>query len=314
MSVERACFRAVVAIVIVSSLSGCKSGTSFAKPSWWTFGGAGTPDAEKLAAAPPYTEGTAAADGQIPKPSSTATPYPTTTTPQGYVVAGSTPASPGSVATQSPTASDAPITYGKTPPAVAEVTPPPSPVQPAAAAAAPIAAGIAPQAGPYASLPTPAAPPAAAPAAVPPMAEAGLAQPAARIADTRMPESFGSPAAAPPPSSSFAAPPSAAAPASSSGIDSRYGTANGSRFSGEPSAAPAAIAPPASGFAAPPSAPAAAPASLPSAPPTRRPDPGYRPGGTSSYRPSKTILVGDPAAESAVRTAAFETPAEPIRQ
>jgi hypothetical protein len=41
-------------------------------------------------------------------------------------------------------------------------------------------------------------------------------------------------------------------------------------------------------------------------PPTRRPDPGYRPGGTSSYRPAKTLLAGEEADEG-VQPASFET-------
>ena len=43
--------------------------------------------------------------------------------------------------------------------------------------------------------------------------------------------------------------------------------------------------------------------------PTRRPDPMYRPGGTSSYRPGKEILVGSNAGtEAAVRPVSFEAP------
>jgi hypothetical protein len=56
------------------------------------------------------------------------------------------------------------------------------------------------------------------------------------------------------------------------------------------------------------------PAGLPAAPstPTRRPDPGYRPGGTSSYRPSRTILADDaPADSSPVRQVSFEAAIPP---
>jgi hypothetical protein len=59
-----------------------------------------------------------------------------------------------------------------------------------------------------------------------------------------------------------------------------------------------------------PSSPAGS--SLPATPPRRRPDPGYRPGGTSSYRPSSSILVGGPSTDPAVRAASFDIPSEPV--
>lgn len=329
MCFERAWIRVGAVVLIVGGMSGCKSGASFAKPSWWTLGGAGTADAEKLAAAPPYSEPPKTADGAIAMPSASATPYPTTTTPQGYVVTGAT-APAASIAAQPPTVSDAPITYGKTPPPLPEARATPLSTQQAAAPSAP--AAVATQSGPYATLPAaaPAAPPAA-------PVESPIGQ--SRFADARSAEGFGAPPVAQP-SSSFATAPTSApatpsfAPATAAGglpagPDSRYGMASGSRFGGDPASAPAAglsavpsaapSAGPGPGYGtapvAAPTGPAATPASLPSSPPTRRPDPGYRPGGTSSYRPSKTILVGEPAAaESAVRTAAFESPAEPIRQ
>ena len=56
-------------------------------------------------------------------------------------------------------------------------------------------------------------------------------------------------------------------------------------------------------------APAAAPSSLAPPTPTRRPDPGYRPGGTSTYRPSRTLLAGDSGAEpAAIQPVSFEMP------
>jgi hypothetical protein len=309
MSVDRAWFRAVAAVVLASGLTGCKSGASVSKPSWWTFGGSNA-DAEKLASAPTYGDAAKAADGSITKPSAAATPYPTTTTPQGYVVAGSTAAPAGGPpALQQPAVGDAPITYGTAPPPRGEEMPPASPT---------VASGVA-QSGPYATLPTASpAPPPAPPTALDPAAS----PPAARMADSRGVDAFAPPSAAQPPAE-FAAP--SAAPFPSGSGDSRYGTAGGSRFSGEPATAPA-VGMPAAPFAAPqttppaappvaaPVAPAAAPTSLPSAPPMRRPDPGYRPGGTSSYRPSRTILVGEPDSAAAVRTAGFESPAEPLRQ
>lgn len=104
----------------------------------------------------------------------------------------------------------------------------------------------------------------------------------------------------------------------------RYASAPGSRFGGSSlggGVPPAPVAEP-----LPPSMPAAAqqpvappmPVAppLPGAPPLptppanappRRPDPGYRPGGTSSYRPTRAILVDTaPADSTPVRPASFE--------
>jgi hypothetical protein len=41
--------------------------------------------------------------------------------------------------------------------------------------------------------------------------------------------------------------------------------------------------------------------------PTRRPDSGYRPGGTSNYRPSQAI-IDEPSDNAAVRQVSFESP------
>ena len=78
-------------------------------------------------------------------------------------------------------------------------------------------------------------------------------------------------------------------------------------------ALPPAAAPPAPVPTAPPAAlPPANPDGLTS-PPVRRPDPVFRPGGTSSYRPAEQIFVDEqPVAPSAVRTASFETAAPPL--
>ena len=68
-----------VACGVIAS-TGCRSGaTAMSTPSWWSLGGSKTSDAEKLAAAPPF-------EGSIKKPSESAAPYPTTTTPNGYAV------------------------------------------------------------------------------------------------------------------------------------------------------------------------------------------------------------------------------------
>jgi hypothetical protein len=148
------------------------------------------------------------------------------------------------------------------------------------------------------------------------------ASPAPRMADAR------------------AADPAAAIPAAALPVEqpayggSRYPTSTGSRFGSAEAASfsPAAGFPPASSAAPteagfPPSAaPFGAPATVsppassaapgllqPSAQPVRRPDPGYRPGGTSSYRTSRTILADD-SAPAAVRTASYEEPAGTIQR
>jgi hypothetical protein len=332
-----------VACGVIAS-TGCRSGaTAMSTPSWWSLGGSKTSDAEKLAAAPPF-------EGSIKKPSESAAPYPTTTTPNGYAVADTAagqpnqPVAPPALAATEPAA----ITYGS----------PPAPAAMAAAAASTAvtapppqqaAPSIAPQVGPYAPLaggpPAPsmaavpatpfsaaAAPPAATSGAFPatagyePMPAAGYEpSPAGRTVDSS--RFAASPAASPAPQSL----------ASPQGVDplsaaSRYASIPGSRFGGasfgssppplEPamSAMPSAAALPAAApplSAAPPPLPAAPvlpgappPPAAPVTPPPRRPDPGYRPAGTSSYRPTRAILVeAAPAAPSAVRTASFETPA-----
>lgn len=321
----------VIGGLLVAGVTGCKTGTAGMKPSWWTFGGGPKEEASKLAAAPSFNGGTE-------KPSASAKPYPTTTTPNGYVLNGGSPAA-GAVATTEPAAATAPVTYG--------VTPPPAKADPVAIATAPAAAtsaptagslsAISPQVGPYAALPSE---PPAAPNDLPPL-QAITAAPAAagaagygtlpppdmqRVADAR--GSAGWPAQQP--------------AAVSAG--SRYESAPGSRFGGGgsaidqalpspaaaafpaaampaaleplPAAPPSAAAPlavppstPAPGFPPPPAAgvPPAVPASVP---PPRRPDPVYRPGGTSSYRPNRAILAADlPEAQAAdVRTVGFDAP------
>ena len=70
------------AMVFVSMASGCRSGAStMSAPSWWSFGGGKAADTEKLSAAPPF-------EGSVKKPSESAAPYPTTTTPNSYAMAG----------------------------------------------------------------------------------------------------------------------------------------------------------------------------------------------------------------------------------
>jgi hypothetical protein len=304
------------ALAVLGALAtGCKSGSWGAKPSWWSFGGTAEPSS--LTAAPSF-------DKDIVKPSEAAKPYPTTSTPDGYALSGATAADPARQATLPAPGLVAPstVTYGATPPPTtpAQTSPPES------MATAPTSIG--PQVGPYAGIQpqaqTPPPPDAIDPAAA---ATAGLAAapafgaaqpPAARYADARPTESWA--ASAPPPTG----------PAVMG--DSRYGQATGSRFGAPagfepPPAAPPAAAPLEPLWATPPTAPLAAPPAAaaptmvppPSAagdqlpggisPPQRRPDPGYRPGGTSSYRPSRTILASDEPPPSGVTPASFDGPA-----
>lgn len=308
--------RGLFVVLVAVAAVGCKSGSSWtAKPSWWTFGSSGE-DPAKLVAAPP-------ASTDVTKPSATAKPYPTTTTPEGYVLEnaqreGQTQvASSASQAPTTPAAEPAAITYGSKPAAVA-ATPAPPPQMAAASAGGSNLSGIAPQIGPYGAPPGSAPLEQTLPSSVPGSSVATAPAEAAgvRVADARGADSW-------------AAAPAAASPMSG---DSRYATNPGSRFAGASvspmpqtapatapaaafpaitPAAPAAVAPPGSAdpLAAPAVGPTAAPSSLAPPTPTRRADPGYRPGGTSSYRPSRTILAGDDGAEpTAIQPVSFEMP------
>lgn len=344
---------------------GCKTGTSFTKPSWLTFGGTPKADADALASAPPY-------GGEIKKPSESAKQYPTTSTPSGYVITGST--SPTNAVAQQFQAAQpqAPVVYGSTPP-------PPSTAATTAAATPPSTSpqqstpsSIAPQVGPYATLANDSIPPPGQP--LPPISPSTTPSMAGTSGMTSMPSMAATPAEASLPNaaySNFSAPtaspinaappaprmadaravdpaaaiPAAAIPASALPAEqpayggSRYSASTGSRFGGTEAASfsPAAAFPPAP-YAAPTESGVAAPAAVapfgaqpsvspppstatpgllqPSSQPVRRPDPGYRPGGTSSYRPSRTILADEsaPAASAAVRTASYEEPAVTIQQ
>lgn len=316
----------VVAILAVSAAtSGCKMGTAGTRPSWWTFGGTPKDDADKLAAAPSFS-------GDVTKPSATAKPYPTTGTPNGYVIDGATKPGAAAVAATAPTA----VTYGVAPP-----TAKPDPVEmataptrsDAAAGTIPPLTSVAPQVGPYASLP--ADPAAAAGVAEPPPLQAIAGGAASAAAPTVGASSSLTPPAAPQRMADARG--SAAWPGQQAGVSAggRYDAGSSSRFGGgaaidqplpPPAAAsvlpaaleplPAAAAPaaaaPGGGFPPPPAAaPPVGPPPTPPAAPLRRPDPAYRPGGTSSYRPSRAILAAEPppATSGAVRTAGFEAPA-----
>jgi hypothetical protein len=338
---------------------GCKTGSSFTKPSWWTLGGTPKTDADALASAPPY-------GGDIKKPSESAKPYPTTSTPSGYVITGST--SPADPAPQQFQAAQpqAPVVYGSTPPPQSTSVAAAAAMPPAAISQQPTPSSIAPQVGPYASLagdtiPPPGQPlPSISPSSTPSMATtsgmASMQGMPSTPAETTLPSAaysnFSSPTASPisagPPAPRMAdaraADPAAAIPAAALPAEqpayggSRYSATTGSRFAGAEAASfsPAAATPPASygtpaesGFAPPATVsplgapPAVSPPGAPSTPgllqpsvqPVRRPDPGYRPGGTSSYRRSRTILADESAPPAAaVRTASYEEPAGTIQQ
>lgn len=339
------------AIVVVTG--GCRT-NSWTAPSSWSMFSSQPKNADTLAAG-------AAVPGDITKPSATAQPYPTTSTPQAYSLAGgaTAPAAGGVSRAGTPRTNElGPVVYGSTPPA--SVTAPP------ALAAAPTAGGsppagpplstIAPQVGPYAAsgaLPGNASPGNAAPtsgfaaAAPPPVATSPELTPSSAPPPERLAENQPS-FSAPPGGSSPAAPSWGGASADALAGGSRYAT-GGSRFSSPPSDAAAAAsawpapppaqttpgADPSTGFQpllTPPPAteaqlptevpagqapaaqlpafqppPVAAPAAPPpAAPPARRPDPGYRPGGTSSYRPGADILN-----DRAVQPVSFGAPAPP---
>lgn len=338
--------------VLAASAAGCKSGTWGSKPSWWSFGGS-TPN-ESLAAAPSF-------NSDVVKPSETAKPYPTTDTPEGYVLSDATRTEPDTDSPAADLVDPGSVTYGTTrptaPPATSTVGNQPTAGNWPAAGTEP---AVGPQVGPYASLSQQAAP-AANPAGTVDPAEAATAGLAAAPAFNQQPsgpESYGqNPApgypSSPPPAAeprgadrwASATPPTSAAPPAAGG--SRY-SQHSSRFSGgsqlpppseaaaspagaatDPSAglsltapetgsaglttAPPATTEPGGQPAIEPAANSAAPTTpaeqvLPGSltPPQRRPDPGYRPGGTSSYRPNRAILAEDPAAGGDVIPAAFQ--------
>ncbi|HBB74621.1 MAG TPA: hypothetical protein DC048_09250, partial [Planctomycetaceae bacterium] len=98
-----------VTALVVICLAGCRSGSSMTAPSWSMFGGS-TKNSEKLASAPPF-------EGDVAKPSATAKPYPTTSTPEGYVLESTRAAGADAVASTAPptTPADiAPVVYGTT--------------------------------------------------------------------------------------------------------------------------------------------------------------------------------------------------------
>jgi len=327
-----------LAAVAMLGVSGCKTGGTNSSLAWWPGASKGSADNEKLASAPSF-------NGKVEKPSETQSPYPTTTTPQSYAIDGQKPPSLASAAPppgSPPTAAgNSPVTYGATPPVAASTPANPGTV---AAQVGPYQGWPAGGNAPAGAAPSPTSSPTSPPAS-PAGSSAALGfgsassmtpdalEPPARYADAR----FSEPSA---PASNFSSAPPAATPEAISaqqvaaGPTSRYATSGASHFGGEPLAAPAAPAafvPPAAPLAVPPPAvpPAAASdvgdssafapqsgvnrlrapsaSATPSTAPGRRPDPGYRPGGTSTYRPSQAI-VGEPADAGPVRQASFDSP------
>lgn len=344
----------VVVVTAILALTGCRTG-SWTPPSTWSMFGSSSKATGGLTDAPEYAQGPA-------KPAATATPYPTTSTPESYVITDGGPASRAAGAASADAAPPATaanvgsVVYGSTPPAS------PAPETRSALADARYASlppgqaggsgSFAAQVGPYPST-TAVAPPAAGgdrfaaavdalpgqtspgqntlpdarPGAIPGPAD----DPAARLGAA--PRSAGGDVSSGPAAAGWSGPTAAAAsPASfpDPAQDSRY-AAGGSRFSGfGGGAAPPPADRPQDGFPqqslppmgtdgtpAMPSAPAAlgapgmaAPAMTPPAsqpfgsPPSRRPDPGYRPGGTSSYQPRP----GGAAGSTGVQTVGFDSP------
>lgn len=124
--------------------------------SWLPGKGSSLGDGEELASAPPF-------EGEIVKPSAQATPYPTTSTPSGYVVPEAGEGSPPALVTTTQPPTDAaaaagtrtpPVTYGMKPAEVAEMSGPPAAAGAfsAQATSQPTGDVIAAQEGPYAPL------------------------------------------------------------------------------------------------------------------------------------------------------------------
>ena len=299
------------AILIAALACGCKSSSWMTRPTWL---GGSPPPASSLSSAPAFDKG-------IAKPSETAKPYPTTSTPESYVLNNGTRTDAPS-ATRSPSSTPTAVTYGAKP-------------QPSSTATA-AAPAITPQVGPYAPVQqtpydaTPSDPAAAVTsgfAAAPAFAGGNAAPPAsptppqaARFADASGGASGWTPPPSTPAQAASISPGMSAFPPTSQPdpTDSGYGSGTSSRFSTgfQPPQAPASTEQQPQWSAPPPSTPSSLSppststpeATLPGliTPPTRRPDPGYRPGGTSSYRPAKTLLAGEEE-EAAVQPTSFQS-------
>jgi len=316
-------------IVLLACGSGCKSGASTGT-SWGSLG-MGGPDPATLAEAPAFEGDTTkpSATAQPYPTTSTSESYALQPNDQGL---SGDQALPTMVAA-TPSAPQSPVTYGSTPPTAQPTTPDSSAVVstspqpqvgpyqsvPAAVSSAPDTLASAPQAsdtisrfGDSSALTGTAPPPMASAAAggrfssLGDQRVAGL-QPSASLGGSR----FSSPPAVNAPVSPAFSQTAPTAPSTGS-------RSTGSRFSamaGSPSGPPAASVPETrpntqqsvSAATSPEDSPSTVPQghrSLESpmhAPPvpqtSRRPDPGYRPGGTSSYQPASPIIVQSPGSK-----------------
>ena len=326
-----------ILVCMMAAVTGCKTGSSM--NSSWLGLGIGGADPATLAEAPPF-------EGNTTKPSATAKPYPTTSTPESYALQQEeVTESAGQVAAAAP---QAPVTYGSTPVAIGE------PAAAAMASATPSA-----QVGPYQQMPAQTSQPAATYSAGTPPATsmaadtaAGYEQPRSRfsqtapvttspeasltnqpsgrfsaIANQRVAEAQPTAASATAAVGSRYSSTPSAAPATASAVAaeagqygtappaSRYGGSTASAF-GAPGAVakPPVVTPSASSFSEPAMMPEQPTGSigegLPAPPTSRRPDPGYRPGGTSSFRPAQPIYADTPISVPATAAVPGATPAE----
>jgi hypothetical protein len=149
---------AALAVFALCTVAGCRLGGTSGMTSWLPGQTSTLAGEEELAEAPRF-------DGEVVKPSSVATPYPTTSTPQGYVVpeAADSASAPQFAATPPVPAADAatasmartpPVTYGMKPADVQVVSGAAAPQGPSSQESLAQLAGdsIAPQEGPYAPL------------------------------------------------------------------------------------------------------------------------------------------------------------------
>ena len=304
----------------------------------------GGPDPATLAEAPAF-------EGDTTKPSANAQPYPTTSTPDSYVLQATDQSLPdgagdqsarGMVAATTPPP-QSPVTYGSTPPTDQPTTPSPSTV-----------AAVSPQAqvGPYQTVPTanadaPDTLASASGASALGASALGASAPAAFGTTSRFSTNSSLSATPPPPVASgrfsgledqrvaglqpsstmagsrFSSPPAVASPVAPAFSKAEPSTTSAtSRFSQMPSSpgspeasfrktqldtqqsASATTSSQESSLTAPQSHPLLEdPMQVPPVPPTsRRPDPGYRPGGTSSYQPASPIIVHSTDREQQLET------------
>jgi hypothetical protein len=268
MTIRRGAICLILLTALLPTGVGCRSGGMSGMKAWWPGQASEMEDAaDGLASAPAF-------EGGIAKPSSKATPYPTTSTPESYVVSEADGSPQFAQSQPSTTATSPPVTYGMQPPELATagspaatetpVSPPPSmeaigeqvgPYQPLASADNPANPSPAPASG--AAAGGFAAAGSIAPGAFPPEQPLGAAPPAGAAAEVRGTGSPGDPAglaASSPPaaaaSSAFASTPSGSA-FSSPPLSASTAPSQGSSFGGavEPVGTGSSFAPPAGSFA-----------------------------------------------------------------